>query len=138
MGDLRTDRCKPATNNTTKKKKKPNKSKFFSLGSILYGFIVLKKHINSYVHCLTMIITASFFGFPIRFVCFVIVCCRCRWTITILPLGLQEVAELRRQIAIEHAAKHKKEKVLDTDVPTEFECCFCTTKVCANVSTINA
>lgn len=44
--------------------------------------------------------------------------------------NLKEVAELRRQIAIEHAAKHKKEKILDTDVPTEFECCFCTTKVC--------
>ncbi|XP_055322831.1 uncharacterized protein LOC129578379 isoform X2 [Sitodiplosis mosellana] len=39
-----------------------------------------------------------------------------------------QVAELRRQIAIEHAAKHKREKVLDSDVPTEFECCFCTTK----------
>ncbi|XP_031633117.1 potassium voltage-gated channel protein Shab isoform X2 [Contarinia nasturtii] len=38
-----------------------------------------------------------------------------------------QVAELRRQIAIEHAAKHKREKV-DSDVPTEFECCFCTTK----------
>ena len=42
----------------------------------------------------------------------------------------QEVAELRRQIALEQAAKHKKEKALDADVPTEFECCSCTTKVC--------
>lgn len=41
----------------------------------------------------------------------------------------QEVAELRRQIAIEQAAKKKKEHVYDADVPTEFECCYCTTKV---------
>lgn len=45
-------------------------------------------------------------------------------------INSQEVAELRRQIAIEHMAKQKKEKVLDADVPTEFECCYCTTKVC--------
>lgn len=41
----------------------------------------------------------------------------------------QEVAELRRQIAIEQSAKKKKEIVYDADVPTEFECCYCTTKV---------
>lgn len=51
---------------------------------------------------------------------------------------LKEVAELRRQIAIEHAARHKKAKVLDSDVPTEFECCFCTTKVCVSYSSSNS
>lgn len=44
-------------------------------------------------------------------------------------MATQEVAELRRQIAIEQAAKKKKENVYDADVPTEFECCYCTTKV---------
>lgn len=40
------------------------------------------------------------------------------------------MAELRRQIAIEQSAKIKKETKVDPDVPTEFECCFCTNKVC--------
>lgn len=44
-------------------------------------------------------------------------------------MATQEVAELRRQIAIEQAAKKKKTNVYDADVPTEFECCYCTTKV---------
>ncbi|XP_037907466.1 potassium voltage-gated channel protein Shab isoform X4 [Hermetia illucens] len=41
----------------------------------------------------------------------------------------EEVAELRRQVAIEKIQAHglKKDKV-ESDVPTEFECCFCTTK----------
>lgn len=42
----------------------------------------------------------------------------------------QEVAELRRQIAMEQAARQKKgTKAIDSDMPTEFECCFCTSKV---------
>lgn len=47
---------------------------------------------------------------------------------------IKEVADLRRQIAIEQAAKQKKAKVTDSDVPTEFECCYCTTKVCVPYS----
>lgn len=42
---------------------------------------------------------------------------------------MQEVAELRRQIAMEQVHKRKKEKTVDNEEPTEFECCFCTTKV---------
>lgn len=75
-----------------------------------------------------------FFGFSIRFIfCDSVVDADEQLHVA----DLQEVAELRRQIAIEQAAKQKKEKVLDADVLTEFECCYCTTKVCANFSTIH-
>lgn len=43
--------------------------------------------------------------------------------------AVQEVAELRRQIAMEQAVRQKKDKPTDSDLPTEFECCFCTSKV---------
>lgn len=42
----------------------------------------------------------------------------------------QEVAEMRRQIAMEQVHKRKKDTIVDgEEQPTEFECCFCTTKV---------
>ncbi|KAL5292319.1 KCNB1 family protein [Megaselia abdita] len=39
----------------------------------------------------------------------------------------QEVAELRRQVALENLQNQRMDN-FDQDVPTEFECCFCTTK----------
>ncbi|XP_055846302.1 potassium voltage-gated channel protein Shab isoform X2 [Episyrphus balteatus] len=38
-----------------------------------------------------------------------------------------EVAELRRQVALENLQNQRMDN-LEQDVPTEFECCFCTTK----------
>lgn len=40
----------------------------------------------------------------------------------------QEVAELRRQVALENLQNQRLDNY-DQDVPVEFECCFCTTKV---------
>ncbi|XP_055373611.1 potassium voltage-gated channel protein Shab isoform X2 [Condylostylus longicornis] len=40
----------------------------------------------------------------------------------------QEVAELRRQVAIENIQNQGKKDKGDSDVPNEFECCFCSTK----------
>lgn len=36
---------------------------------------------------------------------------------------------MRRQIAMEQVHKRREEKAADTEEPTDFECCFCTTKV---------
>lgn len=52
---------------------KPNKSKFISLGSILYGFIVLKKKKKKHSFICALVDNDNncfFFGFPICF-CFV-------------------------------------------------------------------
>lgn len=40
----------------------------------------------------------------------------------------KEVAELRRQVALENLQNQRLDNY-DQDVPVEFECCFCTTKV---------
>lgn len=39
-----------------------------------------------------------------------------------------EVEELRRQVALETSSTSKRDKS-DTELPSEFECCFCTSKV---------
>ncbi|GAB0100240.1 potassium voltage-gated channel protein Shab [Sergentomyia squamirostris] len=39
-----------------------------------------------------------------------------------------EVAELRRQVALEQPPNTKNKDRPETEVPTEFECCFCTSK----------
>ncbi|XP_055689233.1 potassium voltage-gated channel protein Shab isoform X2 [Lutzomyia longipalpis] len=39
-----------------------------------------------------------------------------------------EVAELRRQVAMEQPPNAKNKDKPETEVPTEFECCFCTSK----------